>query len=129
MSSKYIVDYNAIVIAEDDLSLALDFMNYFEVAGYVVRVVDRRDDIMATLREARAGWLLLDIELKDGLGYEVIPLIRNMYGKDVFVVVLTGQWERHTEDESLKRGANLVFRKPRPPSTLKMQMDSYLDYA
>jgi two-component system KDP operon response regulator KdpE len=128
MSDKHWVDYQAIVIAEDDVTLSLSLMDFFEnVMRYIVRVVDTREDIMAALRDARAGWLLLDLELKDGLGHEIIPLVRNRYGDDVFVIVLTGQWERHTEDESLQKGADLVLRKPYPLSALKYQMERLME--
>ena len=128
MIPDQIVDYRTIVIAEDDVQLSVSLMNFFEtVLQYVVKVVVLRDDILPAIRQTQAGWLLLDIELKDGIGYDAIPLLRNNYGDDVFVIVLTGQWKRHSEGESLRKGADLVLRKPYPLSALKFQMERLME--
>lgn len=118
-------NYDRIVLAEDDLERASEMRVILEKIGtYHVRVIKRKREVMRLLRESAAGWLILDLNLEDGNASELVPRIREKYGNDVFIIILSGYFEDYPEYDLLSRGADLYLRKPYRPKALLMQMET-----
>lgn len=117
-------NYSRVVLAEDEPERALEMMNLLEKVGsFDVRTTRRKRDILGLLEETQAGWLLLDLNLEDGNSADLVPDIRNSYGGDVFIIVLSGYFEDYPEYELLARGVDLYLRKPYSARAMLMQME------
>lgn len=121
-------DLTRVVLAEDDRKRADECRRILEsVGGYTVWVTGRMNDVINLLKKSGAAWLILDLELEDGNSVEIMPTIRERFGGEVFILVLTGHWDRQQENVILNRGANLMIRKPYNPTALVSQMSQMRD--
>jgi DNA-binding response OmpR family regulator len=117
-------NYGRVVLAEDEPDRALEMMNLLEKVGsFDVRTTRRKRDILGLLEETQAGWLLLDLNLDDGNSADLVPEIRDNYGNDVFIIVLSGYFEDYPEYELLAMGVDLYLRKPYSARAMLMQME------
>lgn len=117
-------DYNRIVLAEDDLSRAVELMDLLRATGdYEVARTRCKAEVEGLLETTCAGWLVLDLNLADGSAADLVPWLRRRYGQDLLILVLSGYFEDFPEYELLNKGADLYLRKPYPPRTLLMQME------
>lgn len=114
-------DINKVILAEDDRDISFPLRSILEGSGYHVQIVDSVADLLKLAEISTAKWLILDLELRDGLSDEIIPLLKNKYN-DLFIIVVTGYWETYREHGILRRGANLMFRKPYYPEDLLEQL-------
>jgi DNA-binding response OmpR family regulator len=78
---------------------------------------------MPLLETTNAGWLILDIELEDGYSTEVIPDIAAKYGSSIFIITLTGYWNRFQENLLFSMGVDMNLRKPYPAQGLLWQVN------
>lgn len=121
-------DLNRVVIAEDNIEVRNNLRKLIEgTSGYQVWATSLREEIMYVLDDSNAYWLILDLELEDGVSKDKIPLIRSTYGTDVFIVVLTGNHNLYSEKVILSLGADLMLRKPYDPMALLQQMNAMRD--
>jgi DNA-binding response OmpR family regulator len=117
-------NYGRVVLAEDEPDRALEMMNLLEKIGsFDVRTTRRKRDLLGLLEETQAGWLLLDLNLEDGNSADLVPEIRNIYGNEVFIIVLSGYFEEYPEYELLAMGVDLYLRKPYSARAMLMQME------
>jgi DNA-binding response OmpR family regulator len=118
-------DYGRVVVAEDDIDRAREISEILEtIGGYEVWVTKRRADVRDLLDETNAGWLILDLNLEDGNSAEVVPGLRARYGRDVFILILSGYFEDYPEYDLLAEGADFYLRKPYQPKALLQQMET-----
>lgn len=116
-------DFNRLVLAEDDRELAHGMREVLEtVGGYVVWVTWLRTDVIRLLDKTQAAWLILDLELEDGYGGNLVTDIRRLWGNEVYVIVLSGYFDRYPEHELLGKGADNFLRKPYAPKSLISQI-------
>ncbi len=112
-------DIGRMVLAEDDAEVAHELRRILEgLGGFEVWVTRLRADVIPLLRKTGAMWLVLDLHLEDGYSGEEIPTIRRLWGNDVYVIVLSGYYNRHPEHELLGQGADTFLRKPYAPKAL-----------
>jgi len=112
-----------IVIAEDERALAMKLRDYFErYHGLVVFSTDLAAEIEGLLARSNAELLLVDIELKDGDTTDTILHIKRRFGDTVYIIVLTGQWQQHSEGKLLQDGADVILRKPQDPAAIWQQI-------
>jgi len=117
-------NYGRVVLAEDEPDRALEMMNLLErIGSFDVRTTRRKRDILKLLKDSQAGWLLLDLNLEDGNSADLVPDIREIYGNDVFIIVLSGYFEDYPEYELLAMGVDLYLRKPYSAKAMLMQME------
>jgi DNA-binding response OmpR family regulator len=118
-------DYRRVVIAEDEIDRAREMTEILEtIGGYDVWVSKRRAEVQGLLDETNAGWLILDLNLEDGNAAELVPGLRSRYGKEVFILVLSGYFEDYPEYDLLAEGADFYLRKPYGPKALLQQMET-----
>jgi DNA-binding response OmpR family regulator len=116
-------DLNRLLLVEDDRELAHGLREVLEtVGGYEVWLAWFRADIIRLLDKTRAAWLVLDLELEDGYGGRVVEDIRRLWGDEVYIVVLSGHYDRYPEHELLGLGADNFLRKPYAPKSLISQI-------
>ena len=116
-------DLNRIVLVEDYRELAHGLREILEtVGGYEVWLAWLRADVIRMLDKTRAAWLVLDLELEDGYAGRVVEDIRRLWGDEVYIVVLSGHYDRYPEHELLGFGADSFLRKPYSPKSLISQI-------
>lgn len=112
-------DINRVILAEDDLEVAHGIRQALEaLGGYEVWVTRLRADVMSLLTKTHAMWLVLDLHLEDAYSGDLLPDIRRLWGNNVYVIVLSGFYDRYPEHELLGKGADNFLRKPYAPKAL-----------
>jgi DNA-binding response OmpR family regulator len=118
-------DYRRIVLAEDEPERALEMSHVLEALGnYEVRTTKYKREVLDLVDHTSAGWLILDLNLEDGNSADLVPLIREEYGEEVIIIVLSGYFEDYPEYSLLSKGVDLYLRKPYSPKAMLMQMES-----
>jgi DNA-binding response OmpR family regulator len=56
--------------------------------------------------------VVVDLNLGDGFGDELLPMIRERVAAKTYIMVLTGGFERASMDRCVQLGANACFVKP-----------------
>jgi len=119
-------DRNRVVLAEDDVARASEWRDLLErIGGYEVWVTKRKAEIVKLLEDTNARFLVQDLELDDGNSADLIPELRQRFGKEIFIFVLSGYFEDFPEYDLLAKGADAYFRKPYAPKSLLRQMDAF----
>lgn len=118
-------DYERVVLAEDDQERASEMMKILSViGGFDVSITKWRAEIVNLVSTTNAGWLILDLNLEDGNAAEIVPLLREQYGEDLIIIVLSGYYEDYPEWDLLSGGADLYLRKPYRPKAMLQQMET-----
>jgi DNA-binding response OmpR family regulator len=60
-----------------------------------------------------ADLVIIDLDLGDGFGDELLPMIRERVAAKTSIMILTGSFERASMDRCFQRGANACFVKPK----------------
>jgi len=118
-------DYRRIVLAEDEPERALEMCQVLEALGnYEVRTTKYKREVLDLVDQTSAGWLILDLNLEDGNSADLVPIIREEYGEEIIIIVLSGYFEEYPEYSLLSEGVDLYLRKPYSPKAMLMQMES-----
>jgi len=102
---------DAILIIEDDETLRLTLSRFLRRRGAEVVETNSLAGARAFLRQGRFGVTLLDLNLPDGNGLDLIPLLREA-DADALIVVMTAYPEVRTAVTALKAGAWDYINKP-----------------
>lgn len=117
-------DYGRVVLAEDDQERATEMMEMLQIIGsFDVSITKWRAQVDSLLSTSNAGWLILDLNLEDGNSAEIVPLLREKYGKELIIIILSGYYEDNPEWDLLSSGADLYLRKPYGPKAMLQQME------
>ncbi len=100
-----------LMIVEDDHSLNEILAMHFEDQGFDVRQAGTMGAAREILASTKLDLVLLDQQLPDGTGLELIPEIRDT-GDDTAIVMMTGQHDLELAIEAIKRGAADFIHKP-----------------
>ena len=108
------------LIVEDSATLCAIYSQYLDGSGLEVTTVETLADAKAAL----VGWhphlVLLDIELPDGNGLDLLNETVNLSSPPA-VVVMTGHGEQHAE-QAIQRGAADFLTKPFDASRLRVTL-------
>ena len=108
------------LIVEDSATLCAIYSQYLDGSGLEVTTVETLADAKAAL----VGWhphlVLLDIELPDGNGLDLLNETVNLSSPPA-VVVITGHGEQHAE-QAIQRGAADFLTKPFDASRLRVTL-------
>lgn len=116
-------DLNRLVLAEDNRELAHGLREVLEtVGGYEVWITWLVYDVISLLKRTEAAWLVLDLQLEDGYSGRLVPEIRRLWGDEVYIIVLSGLFDRYPEHELLGFGADNFLRKPYSPKSFVSQI-------
>jgi len=115
-----------ILVVDDESQVRTLFRRFLEKCGYDVQEVSS----IAGARKAAAlrnfDAALIDQQLPDGNGIDVIPDLRTM-NPDMAIVVITGRGEVPLAVEAMRRGADNFLTKPVDLSDLELFLKKSLD--
>ncbi|MFC1621542.1 HD domain-containing phosphohydrolase [Candidatus Omnitrophota bacterium] len=105
-----------ILIVDDEKVIALTLKDLFVSKGYDVSIAFSGQDAIRYLKEHKVDLILVDIQIPDVSGLEVLRVARRVY-PDVKTVVLSGFLEEYKTDIE-KIGCSAVLNKPFSIETL-----------
>ena len=115
-----------LLIIEDDAALNQMLLLHFEDSGFGVTGVHSCADGITQLRKTAFDLILLDQQLPDGTGLE---LLRQIHSEDPAqaVVMMTGQHDLELAIQAIKEGASDFIHKPIKSEELQIVVDRVLE--
>ena len=114
-----------ILVVEDDAVTREKLTGYFEREGYRVTAVENGQEMRAVLAEQTVDLVMLDINLPDGSGLELLREVKeNLPG--VPVILLTANDTDLDIVDGLERGADDYITKPFSLSVLRARVNTQL---
>jgi len=101
----------AILIVEDEATLAKNMCRYLENAGFEVHVTDNGQTTMEELESYKPDIVLLDYRLPDTNGLELLGRIRAV-DRRIRVIMITGEGNVQLAVDAMKTGAQDYLTKP-----------------
>lgn len=101
-----------VLVADDDPTVGLLMQAALESQGYAVTVVEDGAAALASFRAAPADVVLLDVEMPGLTGYQVCEEIRNGWGSEIPVVLVTGHDDVASIERAYQSGATDFMSKP-----------------
>jgi len=101
----------AIAIVDDDDSLRNSLLRLFRSAGYSVVGFASATDLLRSLAAQRPRCVILDLQLPDVSGIEMLERFAKLADAPP-VVVITGSDDPSVRDQCIALGARHYFRKP-----------------
>lgn len=115
-----------ILAIEDDWTVGMVLEHVLETAGYEVQVVRGVSDGRGALSRGSFDLVLLDLNLPDGNGFELLRAIREDLGSSTPIVVLSGMRQEETVVKGLRLGADDYVSKPFSPPELLARVDRWI---
>ena len=100
-----------ILLIEDEIGSRFGFVRYFSNEGYQVVEAATLERAEAAVAAERFDALLLDINLPDGNGLDLIVTVRK-YDTCIPIIVITGAGDIPLAVEAMRRGADNFLTKP-----------------
>lgn len=110
---------SGVMIVEDSTALGETYRAMLRSDGQKVDLVARADEALAALENAPPSVLLVDINLPDGNGLDLLRSIRQR-NMPVEVVMMTAQGSVQLAVEAMREGAFDFIMKPVSPERLKI---------
>jgi len=126
----------AILIVEDEPTLAKNMCRYLRNAGFEVHVTDTGKSAMAELERYKPDIVLLDYRLPDTDGLELLGRIQAV-DRHIRIIMITGEGNVQLVVQAMKAGAHDYLAKPVVLKELKLllkkiagqeRMEEALDY-
>jgi DNA-binding response OmpR family regulator len=111
-----------VLVIEDEAILAKNIRQYLELHEYEVRIAGTAKNGMLQFEEYRPDAVVLDIQLPDGDGREILSGIRQI-SQDVGVVIITAFGNVQLAIDAMTSGADNYVEKPVALSTLKLLIE------
>ena len=119
------IQKNTVLIVDDDQAILESSKAIVESAGYAAQTADNARD---AIRKAKSDWFdvaLLDIELPDMLGTELLERLQEMKPRMIKIMV-TGSASLDNAIQCVNLGANAYIVKPFNPADLLRVMEEKL---
>ncbi len=100
-----------ILIVDNDPSICQLFERFLTANGYEVLTSNSGRESLSLLKTEFANLILLDMQLPDINGLEILPKIKGLC-LDTEVIMITGHWNTETAVQSFKLGACGYLTKP-----------------
>ena len=113
---------NAVLIIEDEVTLAKNIQRYLERAEHDVQVCSSGEEGLARFDSFQPDVVLLDYRLSGVDGLEVLRDIRNR-DADVKIIFMTAHGNVQTAVDAMKAGANEFLTKPVALAELKLLVE------
>ena len=113
---------NAVLIIEDEITLAKNIQRYLERAGHDLQVCTSGEKGLARFDSFQPDVVLLDYRLSGVDGLEVLRDIRNR-DTDVKIIFMTAHGNVQTAVDAMKAGANEFLTKPVALAELKLLVE------
>jgi DNA-binding NtrC family response regulator len=114
-----------LLIIEDDAALGQMLAMHFEDVGFEVALERTCGSGLARLKEASFDLLLLDQQLPDGQGIDLIETVLAL-DPELPVIMMTGQHDLELAIEAIKRGAADFVHKPVKTAELQQTVERLL---
>lgn len=101
----------ALLLIDDEPAIQFGFSEYLSRVGYSVQGALSLAEAREALLNHRFEAILLDLNLPDGNGLDLIPDLRENF-PDVSIIVITGIGDIPLAVESMRRGADNFLTKP-----------------
>lgn len=103
-----------ILVVDDDVDIQKLIGTYFRLEGFTTRAAFKRDDILIGLRRRPTpDLILLDVNLADGNGFDILARMRMQPAlKTMPVIMLTAESTREAVLKGLQAGADGYITKP-----------------
>ena len=102
---------NRILLIEDNSDIILWIQSYLEEFGFEITPLDTVTDAISNLKQNNFDIVLLDINLPDFLGYEVLKFIQKN-NPELPVIVISAYSDQKTKLHAFKLGASDYMIKP-----------------
>jgi two-component system, cell cycle response regulator len=113
------VSSDTILVAEDSLVIRVALRRQLSAQGYEVVEAEDGAEALARCRQVRPDVLLLDVEMPQLDGHQVLAMVKEDPDlRDIPVVFLTARAKTDDVVEALRLGAHDYLRKPFEPSEL-----------
>lgn len=116
---------SSVLVVDDDLDLNRALTAQVRRAGHAVRSAFSGADGLAQLAVEAPDAVLLDVQLGDMSGLDVLEVIRERYA-GVIVILMTAQGSEDVAASGLRLGADDYLRKPFRPAALFGALDRAL---
>jgi two-component system, NtrC family, response regulator AtoC len=116
---------HAVLIIEDEPTLARNMRSYLERQGYAVTAVATGEQGLGQLETFRPDLVLLDYQLPRMNGLEVLAHLRSRE-RPITAIMITGQGNPEIASEALRAGAYAYRCKPLALSDLKSVVEQAL---
>jgi CheY-like chemotaxis protein len=109
-----------ILVVDDDPDVQKLVRTYFTMEGFKVRAAFKRDDIVIALRQQPpADLILLDVQLPDANGFDILDRMRQHPVLKVLpIIMFTAEATREAVLRGLQGGADGYITKPFEPDVL-----------
>lgn len=119
-----------VLLVEDNEGMALVVGEYLATSGYRVSVAGNGPEAFERMRAAPPNVILMDIQLPEMDGLEVIRRLRsNAEWSAIPIIALTALVMPGDQERCLAAGANVYVSKPVRLETLRQIIDEHLDAA
>ena len=116
---------NSILIVEDELVLGRQMVRFLGKRGYSTRWIRTQREALASLQEELPDLMLLDLQLQDGSGLDVLGPFRKLAPESP-VLIMTAFGSLENAVEAMRLGATDYLRKPLDLERLTVQIDRLL---
>lgn len=114
-----------VLIVEDDVGLSQMLALQFEDQGMRATTVTSCGEAIKALGEDRYDLMLLDQQLPDGLGIDLLPRLREL-APGLPVIMMTGRHDLELAIEAIKTGATEFIHKPLRAAELERLVEQVL---
>ena len=111
-----------IVIVEDDKIILDSLCEFLSLEGFQTSGAETFHAAMAKLQKQRYCLMLMDLNLPDGDGFELLDIVRKNYPQTV-VIVITGYGTIESAVRAIKQGAYDYLTKPMVDDELRFAVE------
>ncbi len=101
-----------VLIVEDERSLALEIDEFLTKQGYTIEHARKKATAEEKIFVNQYDFILLDLGLPDGDGFELLHTLKNIKGREDAVIILTARGEVDDRIKGLEDGADDYLAKP-----------------
>lgn len=116
-----------ILVVDDNPGTVAVLTDILQEAGYNVQVAENGEAALAMLREIFFDLLIVDLNLPKIGGLALISRARELYGREVKCVIVTGYASKESAIEAVNLGVQRFLEKPFSASQLLSTVKSALD--
>ena len=108
-----------VLVVEDHADTRQLYTEHLELAGYRVEVAETGDEAVSLTRRHKPRVVVMDLGLPRLDGWDATATLKSAPAtKDIYIVAVTGQLERHALDRAHAAGVDALAMKPVSPNEL-----------
>lgn len=115
-----------ITLVEDDPLQSMPLCNWLEAEGYTCRIYNSGNEFINGFSHTPDELLILDWELPDSSGIELLSWVRQRFGSDIPVVFITQRGREEDMVRALHDGADDYLVKPARRQELLARLEAIL---